>query len=165
MPMTMAEQNPVSYLLDGMVHCRRCNTPMTTATGGLFGVEPQYVCPSRSEACDTPDIPSEPFNRLVVETVIRAALEGENTRRVAETVQEDAQQQIRKYTFAKYEVALFSNDVPSFGALGGIPPSDPPQLDPDMERLLHLEPGEYIEPLRSLESGPESPGWGEGFRQ
>ena len=45
--MTMAEQNPVGHLLDGMVHCRNCNTPMATGTA-YFGETPMYVCPNRS---------------------------------------------------------------------------------------------------------------------
>ena len=60
-----------------------------------------YVCPNRRSGCDTPEIPAEPFTRLVVERVIRAALEGGNTKRVAETVQEDARQRIKEYADAE----------------------------------------------------------------
>ena len=94
--MTMAEHNLVSHLLDGMVHCRKCNTTMTTA-GGSFGETPKYVCPNSSEGCDTPEIPAEPFNRVVVESVIRAALAGENIKRVSEIVHENAEKECPEF--------------------------------------------------------------------
>ena len=108
--MTMAEQNPVSHLLDGMVHCRNCKTPMATA-GDFFGKTPKYVCTNSWEGCDTPEIPAEPLNRLVVERVIRAALEGENAKRVDETIQEDARQRIKDYRIAKLTVSINATDL------------------------------------------------------
>ena len=149
-PMTMAEQNPVSYLLEGMVHCRRCDTPMATECLA-FGETPKYVCRHRHEDCDTPKIPAEPFNRLMVETVIHAALEGENAKRVARTVQEDVRERDREYTSAKLIEGLRSLESPSLNMIGPWPPTDLPELDPEQERLLNLEPGEYIEPLRRLQ--------------
>ena len=150
--MRMAEQNPVSHLLDGMVHCRRCNTPMAT-TGESFGETPKYVCLSSPEGCDTPDIPAEPLNRLVVERVIQAALEVENTKRVAETVQDDARQRSEEYRAAKFTVALASLNISHFDPLSPVRPPRRrrPELDPEMERLLRLDEGEYIEPLRRLD--------------
>ena len=150
--MRMAEQNPVSHLLDGMVYCRRCNTPMAT-TGESFGETPKYVCLSSPEGCDTPDIPAEPLNRLVVERVIKAALEVENTKRVAETVQDDARQRSEEYRVAKFTVALASLNISLFDPSAPVPRPRPrrPELDPEMERLLRLDEGEYIEPLRRLD--------------
>ena len=147
--MTMAEQNPVGHLLDGMVHCRNCNTPMATEAA-YFGETPMYVCPNRRSGCDTPEIPAEPFTRLVVERVIRAALEGSNTKRVAETVQEDARQRIKEYTDAREVLEARPTPRTVMDVLDP-PPPDLSSLDPEMRRLLELDPGQYIEPLRRLD--------------
>ena len=115
------------------MYCRKCDTPMAT-TGESFGETPKYVCPNSREGCDTPEIPAVPFNQIVFERVIRAALEGESTKRVAGIVQEDAQQRIKEYQDAQSSVA-----------------QNLPGLNPAMQRLLQLPPGEYIEPLRRLD--------------
>ena len=44
--MTLIEQNPVSHLLDGMVKCRNCSTPMETA-GESFNEASRYVCATK----------------------------------------------------------------------------------------------------------------------
>ena len=138
--MTMAEQNLVSHLLDGMVHCRKCNTTMTTA-GGSFGETPKYVCPSSSEGCDTPEIPTEPFNRVVVESVIRAALAGENIKRVSEIVQENAEKQYPEFLTESF---IFNpktfTSAPELYLLA---------LDPERHRIV-TGPEAYARSLRRL---------------
>lgn len=149
MPMTMAEQNPVSHLLHGMVRCQHCSTPMETI-GEAFGETPRYVCPRTWANCETPEIPAEAFNRLVVAAVIRAALEGQNTRQVAETVQDDVQQRIKEYSDAKD--LLETRPAPrTVMDILDPPPPDLSSLDPEMRRLLELESGQYIDPLRRLD--------------
>ena len=149
--MTMAEQNPVSHLLDGMVHCRRCNTPMATA-GESFGEMPKYVCPNSWENCDTPEIPAEPFTRLVVERVIRAALEGENTQRVAAAVEEDARRRRIEWWSARSRMPFDLSLLSPWFDLELFPPKPyPTDLDPEMERIMDLDTGEYIEPLNRLD--------------
>ena len=148
--MTMAEQNPVGHLLDGMVHCRNCNTPMATEAA-YFGETPVYVCPNRRSGCDTPEIPAEPFTRLVVERVTRAALEGGNTKRVAETVQEDARQRIKEYADAEDILGVSPAPRSVMDILDPKPPPGLSNLSPEMARLLQLDPGKYIEPLRRLD--------------
>ena len=71
--MTLIEQNPVSHLLDGMVKCRNCGTPMETA-GESFNEASRYVCATKNKGCNTPDIEAGPFNRLVVRRAIHAFL-------------------------------------------------------------------------------------------
>ena len=90
---------------------------------------------------------AEPFNRLVVERVIRAALEGENTKRVVETVQDDAERQSAEYAEAKLFMAMYVFDM---GPLAPTPELYLPELDPEMHRILNLDPNEYIRPLRRL---------------
>ena len=156
--MTMAEQNLVSHLLDGMVHCRKCNTPMATA-GESFGEMPKYVCPNSWENCDTPEIPAEPFTRLVVERVIRAALEGENTQRVAAAVEEDARRRRRIESWNAWSRMPLDLSLPSprFDKGRHLPKPDPTVLDPEMDRYIRmatsmdLDPGEYIGPLNRLD--------------
>ena len=112
------------------------------------------MCASPAQkAAIPPDIPAEPLNRLVVERVIQAALEGENTKRVAETVQDDARQRSEEYRVAKFTVALASFNISHLDPSLPVPPPRPyrPELDPEMERLLRLDEGEYIEPLRRLD--------------
>ena len=147
--MTMAEQNPVSHLLDGMVRCRHCNTPMET-TSESYGETPRYVCPRVRMGCETPEIPAEPFNRLVAESVIRATLEGENAQQVAETVQDDARQRIVEYTDAKD--ILEARPAPRT-VMDVVDPSPPDlsNIEPEMRRLLELDENQYIEPLRRLD--------------
>ena len=87
--MTLIEQNPVSHLLDGMVKCRNCSTPMETA-GESFNEASRYVCATKNEGCNTPDIEAGPFNRLVVRRAIHAFLHPENTNRVLDIVLNEA---------------------------------------------------------------------------
>ena len=148
--MTMAEQNPVAHLLDGMVRCRNCNTPMV-ATGESFGETPTYLCSRSPESCDTPEVPAEALARLMVERIIGAALEGGNAKRVAETVREDARQRAEDYTSARIDEAFRSMDSYDPLALAPHPSEYMPEPDPEMQRLLDLDPAEYIEPLRRLD--------------
>ena len=151
-PMTMAEQNLVSHLLDGMVHCRKCNTPIATA-GESFGEMPKYVCPNSWENCDTPEIPAEPFTRLVVERVIRAALEGENTQRVAAAVKADARRRRRIERWISWSrlTLYLSRRPPRFDKGRHLPKPYPTDLDLEMERLMDLDPDKYIGPLNRLD--------------
>lgn len=145
--MTMAEQNPVAHLLDGLVRCRTCDALMATA-GESLGETLKYVCSRRLADCDTPEVPAEALARLMVERVIRAALEGDNARRVAETVREDARQRDRDYEMAAIEEVGRRMD---FYNPFLIPPHASEDMpDPEMRRLLDLEPAEYIQPLRRL---------------
>ena len=90
--MTMIEQSLVSHLLDGMVTCRHCGTPLET-DGGSSNQAPKYVCATKNKGCDTPDIDAEPFNRLVVRRVINAILDDKNSNQVSEIVREDAMEE------------------------------------------------------------------------
>ena len=90
--MTLIGQNPVSHLLDGMVKCRDCGTPMETV-GESFNEAPRYVCATKNEGCNTPDIKAEPLNRLVVRRGIHAFLNQENTGKVLTIVLEEAMKQ------------------------------------------------------------------------
>ena len=147
--MTMAEQNPVAHLLDGMVRCHACNAPMETI-GVSFGETPKYICSRRRDDCNTPEVPSEDLARLMVERVIGAALEGDNAKKVAETVREDAQQRAEDYTVARLDEAF--RTMPYEPQMMAPHPSEyMPEPDPEMRRLLELDPAEYIEPLRRLD--------------
>ena len=139
--MNTAEQNPVGHLLDGMVNCRACDAPMVTARSTLWET-PRYVCSRRQDGCDTPVVLAEPLARLVVERVIRAALEVDNTRRVAESVREDASRRSGEYTTAELKEILRT--------MAPHPSEYIPEPDPEMRRLLDLDPAEYIVPLRRL---------------
>ena len=147
--MTMAEQNPVSHLLDGMVRCRNCDAPMA-ATGWSPGEMLSYVCSRRQDDCDTPEVLAEPLARLVVETVIRAALEGDNARRVVEAVRDDARQRSEEYTSARLDEAFRTMDFHDPLSIAPHPSEYMPEPDPETRRLLELDPAEYIEPLRRL---------------
>ena len=95
--MTTAEQNPVAHLLDGMVRCQNCNAPMEII-GAYSAQTPAYECRSLPQVgCIMPPISAEPLARLVVETVIHAALAGGNAQQVAKKVREDARQRIIEY--------------------------------------------------------------------
>ncbi len=87
--MTMIEQNLISHLLDGMVKCRNCGTPMERA-GESFNEAPRYVCTTKNEGCNTPEIEAEPFNRLVVRRAIHAFLNPENTLKVLTIILDEA---------------------------------------------------------------------------
>ena len=87
--MTLIEQNPASHLLDGMVGCRHCGSPLETAEES-FNEAPKYVCTTKNKGCDTPDIDAEPFNRLMLRTVINAILDENNISKVTGIVREEA---------------------------------------------------------------------------
>ena len=87
--MTLIERNPASHLLDGMVTCQHCGAPMETA-GESLNEAPQYVCTTKNKGCDTPDIDPEPFNRLVLRTVINAILDENGISKVTRIVEEKA---------------------------------------------------------------------------
>jgi hypothetical protein len=85
----MIEQNLVSHLLDGMVKCRNCGTPMERA-GESFNEAPRYVCTTKNKGCNTPEIEAEPFNRLVVRRAIHAFLNPANTLKVLAIILDEA---------------------------------------------------------------------------
>ena len=90
--MTLIEQigqNPDSYLLDRMVTCQYCRAPMETA-GESFNEAPKYVCATKNKGCGLPDIDAEPFNRLILRTVINAILDEDNISKVTGIVREEA---------------------------------------------------------------------------
>ena len=93
--MTMIEQNPVSHLLDGMVKCRHCGTPMETA-GESFNEAPRYLCATRNEGCNTPEIEAEPLNRLVVRRAVHAFLSPQNTNRLLTLILDEAAKEERE---------------------------------------------------------------------
>ena len=83
------EQNPDIYLLDRMVTCQYCRAPMETA-GESFNEAPKYVCATKNKGCGLPDIDAEPFNRLILRTVINAILDEDNISKVTGIVREEA---------------------------------------------------------------------------
>ncbi len=87
--MTMIEHSLVSHLLDGMVRCRHCGTPLETA-GESSNQAPKYMCATKNKGCDTPDIDAERFNRLVVRRAINAILDDKNSNEVSEIVRREA---------------------------------------------------------------------------
>jgi hypothetical protein len=91
----MIERNPVSHLLDGMVKCRHCGTPMETA-GESFNEAPRYLCATRNEGCNTPEIEAEPFNRLVVRRAVHAFLSPQNTNRLLTLILDEAAKEERE---------------------------------------------------------------------
>ena len=90
--MTLIEQNPASHLLDRMVTCQHCGTPMETA-GESFNEAPKYVCTTKYKGCNTPDIDAEPFNRVILRTVINAVLDENNISKVTGIVREEASEE------------------------------------------------------------------------
>ena len=148
--MTMAEQNTVSHLLDGIVRCRNCDAPMA-ATANVLGQTPRYICSAARQGCDTPEIPAEALARLMVETVIRAALEGDNASRVAEAVREYARQD-QDSTAAQIREALWRREMESQDPFGMAPhPSqDMSELDTETRRPVDPDPAEYVEVLRRV---------------
>ena len=87
--MTMIDQNAIAHLLDGMVKCRHCGTPMGAA-GEFLDDTPRYMCTTKNDGCSTPDIDSEPFNRLVVRRAIHAFLNLGNTGKVFDIIRGEA---------------------------------------------------------------------------
>ena len=93
--MTLTEQNPASHILDGMVTCQHCGAPMET-DGESFNKAPKYVCTTNNKGCDTPDIDAEPFNRLILRTVINAILDENNISKVTGIVRKEALEESEK---------------------------------------------------------------------
>ena len=147
--MTMAEQNPVAHLLDGLVRCRKCDALMATA-GESLGETLKYVCSRRLADCDTPEVPAGALARLMVERVIHAALEGDNAKRVAEMVREDAREQAAGYRRARPNEAFRTMDSDDHLMIVPHSPEDIPEPDPVTRWSLDLEPAEYTQPLRRL---------------
>ena len=112
-----------------------------TATGWSHGETPRYVCSRRQDDCDTPEVPAEPLARLVVETVIRATLEGDNARRVVEAVRDDARQRSEDYTSARLDEAFRTMDFHDPLSIAPHPSEYMPEPDPETRRLLELDPG------------------------
>lgn len=87
--MTMTDRNPVSHLMDGMVKCRHCGTPLET-DGESLNETPKYVCTAKNDGCNTPDLEAEPFNRLVARRAIHAFLNPQNTGKVFTIIHDEA---------------------------------------------------------------------------
>ncbi len=94
--MTLTEQNPVSHLLDDMVKCQHCGTSMAS-TGENYEEATHYVCQTKAEGCDTPDVEAEPFNRLIIGKVLEGILDSDNTRKLVALVREAAMEEIDEY--------------------------------------------------------------------
>ena len=58
--------------------------------GESLNEAPKYVCSTKNKGCGTPDIDAEPFNRLILRTVLNAILDESNISKVTEIVQEKA---------------------------------------------------------------------------
>ena len=141
--MTMIEQSLVSHLLDGMVTCRHCGTPLETA-GESSNQAPKYVCATKNKGCDTPDIDAEPFNRLTLRAVINAILD-ENNSKVTEIVREDAMDEGGEDVKAIFR--LQSNQPGLFNLHKGEPSFDserPTLTEVEKESLQRTE-AEYME--------------------
>jgi hypothetical protein len=96
-------QNPDSYLLDKMVTCQYCRAPMETA-GESFNEAPKYVCATKNNGCGLPDIEAEPFNRLILRTVINAILDEENISKVTGIIREEALEESEEAGDAIFEM-------------------------------------------------------------
>ena len=142
--MTTAEQKPVASLLDGMVRCRNCNTLMEI-TGAYSTPTPAYECRSFPINCTTAPIPAEPLAKLVVETVIHAALAGGNAQQVAEQVREDARQRI-----IEYDEAVATGLAPRFVVDGFVQPQGLSRTFPAVGVLSESETTERVAALRRL---------------
>ena len=141
--MTMIEQSLVSHLLDGMVTCRHCGTPLETA-GESSNQAPKYVCATKNKGCDTPDIDAEQFNRLTLRAVINAILD-ENNSKVTEIVREDAMDEGGEDVKAIFR--LQSNQPGLFNLHKGEPSFDserPTLTEVEKESLQRTE-AEYME--------------------
>jgi hypothetical protein len=115
----MTEQSLVSHLLDGMVKCGHCGTPLETAAESS-NQPPKYVCATNNKGCDIPDIQAEPFNRLVVQRVINAILDGKNIDQVWEIVRNEQIDENGEYiSFVSF---LQSREPLSLNLPKGVPP-------------------------------------------
>lgn len=142
--MTTAEQNPVARLLDGMVRCRNCNTPMEI-TGAYSAQMAAYECRSFPIGCTTPPIPAESLAKRVVATVIHAALAGGNAQQVAEKVREDARQRI-----IEYDEVVATGRAPRFVVDGFVQPPGLSRTFPGVGVLSESETTERVAALRRL---------------
>ena len=115
----MTEQSLVSHLLDGMVKCGHCGTPLETAAESS-NQPPKYVCATNNKGCDIPDIQAEPFNRLVVQRVINAILDGKNIDQVMEIVRNEQIDENGEYI--SFLSSLQSREPLSFNLPKGVPP-------------------------------------------
>ena len=115
----MTEQSLVSHLLDGMVKCGHCGTPLETAAESS-NQPPKYVCATNNKGCDIPDIQAESFNRLVVQRVINAILDGKNIDQVMEIVRNEQIDENREYI--SFLSSLQSREPLSFNLPKGVPP-------------------------------------------
>ena len=147
--MTIAEQNPVAHLLNGVVHCRSCNAPMEP-NNASYGEILSYACSVHLDDCHTPEVPAEALAKLIVERVIRAALDSDNVKKVSETIRQDTRQRAEDYASAKIDEAFRSMPLP-IDSMAPYPSEYMPEPDPETRRLLDLDPAEYIEPVRRLE--------------
>lgn len=130
--MTLIERNPVSHLLTGMVKCRHCDTPMVTA-GESFTEAPRYVCATRNEGCNTPEIEAGPFTGLVVRRAVHAFLSLQNISEVSGIILNEAKKEERKDLRAA--LGLEQEEQPS------------PEQDQPPKALLAGYPGQFPEEL------------------
>ena len=81
-----------SYLLSGLVKCRRCRTALS-GHGAKSGKFPYYVCQSLMKrgkgSCKTPRLNSKRFERLVVDEIRRNILTEDNIRDLVKLVDEE----------------------------------------------------------------------------
>jgi hypothetical protein len=69
---------------------------------------------------------------------------------MARSVRDDAWQREREYTSAEFRQWSRPTDFTSVYPVVPVPRERIPDPDPEMRRLLELEPAEYIQPLRLL---------------
>ena len=130
--MTMIEHSLVSHLLDGMVKCRHCGTPLETA-GESSNQMPKYICVTKNKGCDTPDIGAERFNRLVIRKAINAILDDKNSNRVSEIVRREALDQAAEDVRAIYDL---QHRLPSLFQLHeGMPLAGPDATEDNLQRV------------------------------
>ena len=148
-------QNPDGYLLDRMVTCQYCHAPMETA-GESFNEAPKYVCATKNKGCGLPDIDAEPFNRLILRTVINAILDEDNISKVTGIVREEALEESEEAVDAIFEMQ--GREQCLFRLHEGKPMYDSERYtlltdaeDAEKEYLLKME-AEYLE--RWEQAGP-----------
>ena len=158
--MTMIEQSLVSHLLDGMVKCRHCGTPLETAVESS-NQAPKYVCATKNKGCDTPDIQAERFNRLVVRRVINAILDDKNSNQVSEIVRKEALDEVAEDLRAIFDLQRRQPGLFSLHEGMLLVDSESPAASDTMEENLQRTEAEYRE--RWERAGPnvnvaENPG-------
>jgi hypothetical protein len=151
----MTEQSLVSHLLDGMVKCGHCGTPLETAAESS-NQPPKYVCATNNKGCDIPDIQAESFNRLVVQRVINAILDGKNIDQVLEIVRnEEIDERGDDLSFI---LSLQSREPLSFNLPKGVPPMidiespAPTDTTDTMDKYRQEAEADYLE--RRERAGP-----------